>query len=204
MEVRNDGVVIFLQKYIVVLLLLTCMILAGCNYSENNIKDDEVLSNIDIYDFYYIKKAPVATKKHDLNEIIKISFTTTSPIPTRIAIDIKNNEFYKNPNHLTNGVDTLDGTIYFDDKSTLLNILEKYSIQEWKEDYTTEDSDTYQYGYGWNLLLQFEDGTVERHRGQGSTVDIFPEGFEGFVREIDQLAKEILGEDYMKDSYNEP
>src|SRR5690625_1027421 len=188
----------------VFLLFFSMMILAGCSHSEDSIKDNDVMSNIDIYDFYFINKAPKATVQHNLDEIIKFTFSTNSPIPTRIAIDIKNKEFYINPNHLTNGVDTLDGTIYFDDKRTLLNILEKYKIQDWKKDYTTEDPNTYQDGAGWYLLLQFEDGTTEAHGGQGTTDKIFPKEFEAFVEEIDQLAKEILGEDYMKDSHSEP
>ena len=188
------------------------MVLAGCNHStEDNLKEDSIFkddeivnNNIDIYDFYFINRAPDATEKHDLDEVIKFYFSTNSPIRSKIAINIENNEIYKKPRHSFNGIDTLEEPITFEDKESLLNILEKYSIQEWKEDYTTEDSDTYQDGYGWNLMLQFEDGTVERHRGQGSTIDIFPKEFDGFVEEIDQLAKDILGEDYMKGSHNEP
>ena len=180
------------------------MILAGCNYSEDNIKDKEVMRNIDIYDFYFINKAPKSKEKQDLNELIKFSLTTTSPIPTGIAIDVGNNEIYKNPRHTINGVKTYEETVLFDEKETLVNILEKYRIQDWQENYTTESPDSYNHGYGWSLLLQFEDGTIETHGGQGTTDAIFPEEFDGFVEDIDQLVKEILGEDYRKDFNNEP
>ncbi|GAA0287912.1 hypothetical protein GGQ92_003015 [Gracilibacillus halotolerans] len=158
-------------------------------------------SNIDIYDFYYIHKAPVATRKHDLDEVIKLAFSTTSPIPTSIAIDIKNKEIYINPRFSTNGLLESKGTTIFNDKERLINILEKYSVQDWKGNYTTESPDSYNHGYGWSLLLQFEDGTTEEYLGQGTTDAIFPKEFEGFVEELYQLAKEIIGEDNMKDTY---
>src|SRR5690606_15991976 len=114
-------------KYIYVFLLLTCMmILAGCSHSEDSIKDDEVMRNIDIYDFYYIKRAPIATKKYELEDVIKLTFSTTSPIPTSIAIDIKNKEIYIDPRFSTNGLHKSRGTVLFDEKETLVNILEKY------------------------------------------------------------------------------
>ena len=204
-HIKNYGGVIFLNRCINVFLLLTFMlVLTGCNHSEDNLKDDEVMRNIDIYDFHNIKKAPVASMKQDLDEIIKLTFSTNSPIQTRIAIDIKNNKIYKNPIFSKNGLVSTDGSIEFDYKEKLLNILEKYKIQDWKKDYTTEDPDTYQDGAGWYLLLQFEDGTTESHGGQGTTDKIFPKEFDAFVEEIDQLAKEILGEDYMKNSQSEP
>lgn len=180
------------------------MILAGCKHSEDNIKEDEVLSNIDIYDFYYIKKAPAANKKYDLEEVIKFYFSTNSPTSLRIAIDIKNNEIFINPRFSTNGLITSKGTVLFEDKEILLNILKKNKIQDWKADYRTEDPKSYTDGYGWYLILQFEDGTIEEHRGHGPNDDIFPEQFEEFVEEIDQLAKDSLGEDYKKDFYSEP
>src|SRR5690625_730715 len=65
---------------------------------------DNVVFIKDIYDYYFINKAPKSTEKQDLNELIKFSLTTTSPIPTGIAIDIGNNEIYKNPRHTINGV----------------------------------------------------------------------------------------------------
>jgi len=179
------------------------MILAGCSHSEDSIKDDEVMRNIDIYDFYYIKRAPIATKKYELEDVIKLTFSTTSPIPTSIAIDIKNKEIYIDPRFSTNGLHKSRGTVLFDEKETLVNILEKYSVQDWKGNYTTESPDSYNHGYGWSLLLQFEDGTIETHGGQGTTDAIFPKEFDGFVKELYQLAKEILGEDNMKDTYME-
>src|SRR5690625_3272383 len=146
MDELNDGGVILMRRYVYVVLLLPCMILAGCNHSEDDIKENEVMRNIDIYNFYYINRAPDATEKHDLDEVIKFYFSTDSPIRGKIAINIENNEIYKKPRHSFNGIDTLEEPITFEDKESLLNILEKYSIQEWKEDYTTEDSDTYQDG----------------------------------------------------------
>lgn len=179
------------------------LVLTGCNHSEDNLKDDEVISNIDIYDFYYIKKAPIATKKHELEDVIKLTFSTTSPIPTIIAIDVGNKEIHIDPRFSTNGLHKSRGTVIFDDKESLVNILEKYSVQKWKENYTTQSPDSYTDGDGWRLLLQFEDGTIETHGGQGTRDDIFPEEFDKFAEELYQLAKEILGDDNMKGTYKE-
>ena len=54
------------------------MLLAGCNHTEDNIKgnsifidDETVNTKINIYEFSFINRAPVATDKHDLDEVIK-------------------------------------------------------------------------------------------------------------------------------------
>jgi len=188
------------------------MLLAGCNgatedqknHKKINSKENDSVNNIDIYDFYYINRAPEAKGRYDINEVIKFYFSTNSPISTSTAIDIKNNAIYKDPTSSTNGIIILEEPIEFNNKKALLNILEKYKVQEWKEDYTTQDPDSYQDGDSWKLLLQFEDGTVETYRGQGTIDDIFPKDFNRFVEEIDKLAKEILGEDYMNDVHWEP
>lgn len=190
------------------------MVLEGCNQStEDNLKEDSIFihdeaesvnGNIDIFDFSFINRAPKATEKHNLDEVIKFYFNTNLPLSTVIAIEVGNNEIYKEPRYSALGVDTFEEPIVFDDKATLVNILGKYNIQDWKEDYTTEDPATFDDGAGWKLLLQFEDGSTEAHGGEGTTDKIFPKEFDAFVEEIDQLAKEILGEDYKKDFNSEP
>lgn len=162
------------------------MVLAGCNHSteeniggsQTNLEDDDktVNNNIDIYDFYFVNRAPKAKGKNELDEVIKFYFSTTSPISTSIAIDIKKKGIYKDPRSSTNGVILLEEPVKFDDKATLLNILNKHNVQGWKEDFTTDEPDNYVDGDGWYLIIQFEDGTIEEHWGQGTTDKIFPKG----------------------------
>lgn len=179
-----------------------CLFLIGCN--ENTKKDvsinqevkdgreDNEMNDIDIYDFYFINKAPETKEKHSLDELIKIYFSAGS---NQVAIDIKNNEIYVDPLWSTNGVDSFEDQVNLNEKEALLKILEEYDVQEWKADYTTKDPDSYQDGYGWLLLLQFEDGTVEKHRGSGPEKNkIIPENFENFVTELTGFVDERIEE----------
>src|SRR5699024_11619201 len=68
-----------------------------------------------------------------------------------------------------------------DDIDEAVNILEKYNVQDWKEDYSYEDPSSYEDGYAWSLYLQFEDGTVERHKVTGSfAVESTPENYKDY------------------------
>jgi len=75
----------------------------------------------------------------------------------------------------------------------LSEILKKYDVQDWKDDYTTENPDTYEDGYGWQLWLQYEDGTVEKHGGTGTTVEkVTPENFQDFKTELSTFMDEKI------------
>jgi len=173
------------------------MLIIGC--SENKAEqNNQVISNentehdgeVDIFDFYFINRAPIATEKHPLDELIKIYLSSKG-----VAIDVKNNELYEKPRFSTNGVATFEDPLQFHDKEGLLEILETYHVQEWKEDYTTEDPGTYQDGFGWLMILQFEDGTVEKYRGSGPfKEDVVPENFDEFANDIAEFKNEIINE----------
>ncbi len=52
---------------------------------------------------------------------------------------------------------------------------------------TTDD------GVGWSLYLQFEDGTVEKHKGSGTAMkSITPENFDDFFNELSDFVDERL------------
>lgn len=77
----------------------------------------------------------------------------------------------------------------------VIDILETYNVQDWKKDYSYEDLSSYQDGSGWSLYLQFEDGTVEVHRGFGSFAgEIIPENFDDFFSELSSFVDERLGD----------
>ena len=183
-----------------ILFLLCTLIFPGCadrmpdkdliTHDFQNKREEDTISGIDIYDFYFINRAPAATEKHPLDELIKIYFSTKS-----VAIDVENKELLENPRFATNGVTIFEDPLPFDDKEGLIEILEKYRVQEWKEDYTTEDPDSYQDGYGWMMLLQFEDGTIERYKGSGPyKEDVVPKNFDEFASEMEAFKKEKIRE----------
>ncbi len=180
---------------ILFLILFIAITLIGCQQTLNEEEDLlEVPDGVDIYDFYFInrapERAPEATEKHPLNELIKIYFSTKA-----VAIDVGNNELLEKPRFATSGVTIFEEPLPFDDKEGLLGILEKYNVQEWKANYTTADPDTYDDGYGWMMLLQFEDGTVERYQGLGSyKEDVVPENFDEFADEMEAFKEEKVKE----------
>lgn len=184
--------------------LFLSFFLVGCGNSvleespnsetSNQDKDDnsheEESDDMDIFDFYYINQAPKATEKHPLDELIKIYLSTKS-----IAIDVGNNELYEKPRFSTNGVAIFEDPLPFDDRGGLLKILEKYNVQAWEENYTTADPDEYDDGYGWMMLLQFEDGTIERYQGKGpDKEDVVPENFDDFTEEMEAFKNEKMKE----------
>lgn len=194
-----------IKKYYFLFVVILSLFLYGCkeniidksineentNYKiDNNESRDEEVGEIDVYDFYFINKAPISTEKHPLDELIKIYFSTKS-----VAVDLKNNELYEKPRYSTNGITTFEETLEFYDQEGLIRILKEYNVQKWKEDYTTEDSDTYDDGYGWLLLMQFEDGTVEKYKGSGPLkMDIIPENFDDFALELEEFIDKKINE----------
>lgn len=185
--------------------IILCLVMVGCttnnaekikedtevtNEGNNEGDGDKTMDGIDIYDFYFINKAPLANEKHSFDQLIKVYFSYKG-----IAVDVKNKELYEKPRFSTNGVTTFEDPIKFEDKEGLVDILEKYDVQQWKENYTTEDPDSYQDGFGWQLMLQFEDGTVEKYRGSGSfKEDVIPDNFEQFSDEIEAFIEDKIME----------
>ncbi len=190
------------RHYYLFSIIILCLILVGCkDTKDENINDgaihekpdtkkEEVVDGMDIFDFYFINRAPKASKKHPLDELIKIYFSSKG-----VAIDVENQEIIEAPRFATNGVATFEEPLPFNDKEGLLEILEKHNVQDWKDDYTTEDPDSYQDGYGWMMLLQFEDGTIERYKGNGTDkVTVFPENFDEFAEEMEVFKMDKIEE----------
>lgn len=187
-----------MKKYFY-LLLISILIISGCNgteVKEDNIKDgDDEMNEYDIFDFSFINMAPEAEKKQPLNKVIKLYFSVGSIAENiEVAVDLGNGEIYKNPVLSTLGVDTFEDPVKAEDLNEIIAILEKYNVQDWKKDYTFENPNSYLDGYSWSLMLQYEDGTVEKHRGQGTKKGkITPENFDGFLMELKKFVDERLG-----------
>lgn len=193
-------------------IFIICLLLLGCQSSANQDKDEttsqkdinekELNSNDsegnhvtqkDIFDFRHIDKAPEATEKHSIKEVIKVFFDEWSiDVPYEaVAIDVQNNEIYINPIISGRGLRAQGGIVEINGADQVHEILGKYDVQEWKTDYTFEDPGTYEDGYSWKLWLQFEDGTVEKHSGEGTDVEkLTPDNFREFAKELRSFVEE--------------
>ncbi|WP_051359400.1 hypothetical protein [Paucisalibacillus globulus] len=194
-----------MRKYIRII-LVSFLFLYGCSESdiiekdnqgtnEENEKGNNIeMNGIDIYDFYYLNKAPAAEQKHSLDDVIKVFFSEWSMTGgNTMAIDIENGEIYKEPRWTKLGVDSLEKPVKVEDVNQVIEVLQKYEVQDWKTDYTFEDPSTYEDGYSWRLWLQFKDGTVEKHSGEGTEKEkLTPEEFEYFVDELIKYVDERL------------
>ncbi|SDZ53211.1 hypothetical protein SAMN05421736_11613 [Evansella caseinilytica] len=191
------------------LLIVSCLVIAGCQES-NELKrkkvseevnepkvmerfDEEKLSQVDIFDFEHIEKAPETTEKQPLSKAIKLYFSNNdTDTNDAIAIDIENNQILVEPWMSALGVNTVEEPINSNDLKNVVNILEKYDVQNWERDYSKEDPSTYEDGYGWHLWIQFEDGTVEKHKGSGVRKEVIPDNFDDFVKELNEFVNERL------------
>ncbi|MFA1822070.1 hypothetical protein ACDX78_18105 [Virgibacillus oceani] len=181
------------------LILIACSLLFGCQTSANQEKDEQngnenIIEGKDIFEFKHIDKAPEATEKHPIEEVIKVYFNDWSidKLHEGVAIDIENNEYYVNPIISGRGF-RADYNYQISGAEEVLKILEKYEVQSWKRDYTFEDPDSYQDGYSWSLRLQYENGSVSKHFGEGtSAAEITPDDFEPFVSELRNFVDEKM------------
>ena len=159
----------------------------GCQKSvdKNGNEMDEA-----IFTFAFIKKAPEATEKQNIDKVIKVYFNENdSSLDKGFAIDVANNEIYSDPSWTTLSVDTFDEPMPVNNVQDVLQILEKYNVQDWKKDYTVENPDDYADGFSWRLWLQLVDGTVEKHGGSGTEDGITPENFDGFAAELEAFVE---------------
>lgn len=187
MIVAEDKMKKFLYVFITLSLFL---FIIGCIDTEQTEEE--------LYDIYYIREAPKATEKHDLSEIIKVVLTKNEDLTDEtIAIDVEKSGIYIDPSIQSIGIRASKGLKEIDDIQKVMEILEKYHVQEWKEDYSTpENSSTTEDGVGWSLYIQFKDGTVEQHMGSGTSMkSVAPNDFEDFFHELHSFVEERLRED---------
>lgn len=196
------------QGYLVLSGIL--ILLLGCQGNFNNIRkkpiehkeniqegEENNVNKINVFEFKHIDKAPVASEKQPMDKVIKIYFSEWSidERPYSTAIDIEMNEIYAYPVIGRRGLRAREGIVEIEGAEIVKEILEKYDVQSWKSDYTFEDPDSYVDGYSWSLWLQYEDGTVEKHTGEGTDVEnLTPEKFRPFVEELTKFVEEKLSD----------
>lgn len=171
----------------------------GCQH--NNDEEPVILesaASIDVFDFAFIKKAPEATESHDLEEVIKVYFNENDSSQDKgFAIDIEEGHVFINTGMGSRGVRTsIEQPLEVSQIKGVIDILHKHHIQDWQEDYTFENPDSYQDGYGWQLWLQFKDGTVEKHKGSGTNPDkVTPDNFDDFAKELHEFMDEKINDE---------
>lgn len=177
-----------------IIIIWFCILLVGCTTNENKNMEESAPKEEHLYDIYFIKKAPRAKEKNDLSDLIKIVFAKNdSSVGDTIAIDVKNNTIHLEPWMSSHGINSMGESEPINDFDEVIKIIEKHDVQNWKEDYSFEDPSTYEDGYAWSLYLQFEDGTVERHKGTGSFAEeITPAHFETFYHDLNDFVEERL------------
>lgn len=146
----------------------------------------------DIFDFKHIDKAPDATENQPIDKVIKVYFSEWSidERPYATGIDIERNEIYIYPVIGRRGLRAREGIVEIENSEEVREILEMYDVQDWEKDYTIEDPDSYEDGYSWDLWLQFEDGTVEKHGGAGTDDRITPENYDAFFEDLQTFVEE--------------
>lgn len=170
---------------------IACLLLFGCEAKNEELE----LSKEELLEFENFGKAPETTKSKPIEEVVKIYFSESSiDFPHEpIAINIKDNKLYTRPHVSAFRRSRYHDVVIMENAKIVIKLLEKYNVQHWNRDYTFEDPQTYEDGYGWSLWLQFEDGTVKRHSGSGtSKKDITPEKFDDFVHDLRRLVAAVL------------
>src|SRR5699024_6459885 len=107
-----------------------------------------------------------------------------------VAIDIENNEVYANPIIGQRGLRAQDGIVEINNAENVLDILEQYEVQMWEKEYSPEQTDANEDGYSWQLLVQYVDGTVEKH--EGTEEDEVPQEFNDVAEKLRDFADDRL------------
>jgi hypothetical protein len=76
-----------------------------------------------------------------------------------------------------------------DMRGTLKNLLEEYDVKNWRKNYNIVFSNLFS-TYKWTVSMEFEDGTVQIHKGRSST----PHNFKAFMSEVHAVALELYPE----------
>lgn len=185
-----------LRNLLYVFFFMSFLFLAmGCEGTNEHKKEISTMTEEELYDIYYIKEAPKAIKNHDLSEVIKLVLTKNEDLTDEtIAIDVEKNGIYIDPSIQLIGVRALKGMKEIDDIQKVIDILEKYHVQGWKEDYSTKEApSSTDAGVGWSMYIQFENGSVKHHMGSGTSMEsVTPEGFAEFFNELETFVNDQI------------
>lgn len=138
--------------------------------------------------WYDLVIVPRATRSHRLSEITKILYFEEKDMQQvdQIVIDLGDSVLFTEP---TIDIDLdsseADYNLSAEEIKSVLNMIEKYEVLAWKghygEKYGSEVSD----GGGWNLIIQFDDGTINFVTGNDTSEEKnTPEGHKDFIEDM--------------------
>ncbi len=177
-----------------IIIIIICFFVSGCNNSTKENLGGSNMSDKVSYDFYTFLQSPQATEKQDFSKVIKLVVTQNEGSQDEtLVLDLENEEILIDPWMSSHGINSQGETQSVDDMREVLNIIERYNVQDWKDNYSTENPTSYEDGVGWNVWYQYEDGTVQSHKGSGSGLEkITPEGFDDFFNALETFVNERL------------
>lgn len=178
--------------FIVVCFLVTCQFKNPISHSEGGGNTE---STIDIYDFSFIELALHSKKKQDVDDLIKIYFIENdSSLDTGFGVDIENKLVYIDPRVGSRGIRrSSDDPDEINNVEDFINLVEKYEVQNWKKRYA--DHLDVEDGYGWKLILQYADGSIQTYSGSGIDMEkITPSNFNSFKKDLAETVEKGLVE----------
>lgn len=164
---------------------------------EKEIRPYPNIGDEDIFDFAFINGAPKAEESHEVDDIIKMYATTWSidELHHPIAIDIENNEIYVEPSVRLHGVEFETDRKKVDNTDKVLELFEQYDVLHWQNYYSNvKDFHSYEDGASWRVVVQYEDGTIEIFRGEGTRFEeIIPDHYTNFMNELWEYVNGHIG-----------
>ena len=179
--------------FIVICLAIT---LSACNrgvsssntrgLEESTMNGNSIVSG-ELPTFANIPTSPEATEPRAISEITKIIFFEAG-YPQRyneIAIDIANRRLYTYPDTFAFSFIEPDYIMNEDDVHQALELLEKYEVLSWEREIIGESPAGADGNYSWIMYIQYSDGTISIHSGQGVYMSqVQPENFNEFVGDM--------------------
>ena len=180
-----------MKIYKIILFICCCILLYGCVNTENNINENKESETMKSYGFGDLARAPRSETLQSIEKITKLLFSIPYKMDAEsgskvIAIDIENKEVYYDVD--TGKIHRIDPTITLsdDDVTELLELVKKYNILDWKEDYSIQNGDDILDGTGWTLIIEYQDRTIQTHGGYGVYLkDIIPENYDETISEFE-------------------
>jgi hypothetical protein len=177
------------QKLIASALALCMCFLTACNLgiTDTSTQEEIIVEATPLRDFMDMHTLPKAESKQPIERISKLAFSEARETPgeASIVVDIANRAMYSRKEGVIEGIDEPDIPLTKADITKLLDILVRYDVQSWDEDYSSASSDILYDVYAWGLQLEYDDRTVKTHYGSGPIKEeIIPENYEAFVEEL--------------------
>jgi hypothetical protein len=178
-----------MRRKLMAIVLVVCMLsLAACNPKapEPPTRVESSAEATPLEDFYIMGIFPQAEQIQPLERVTKFWFDETTSLPgeSAVVIDIGNRTMYSNAAEVAVGITEPDIALTDADITQLLDILVKYDVQSWDEHYSTAETN-YADGFGWTLMLEYDDQTVEMHYGSAPhKEDCIPDNYDAFLEEL--------------------